>query len=176
MYKYETNAWKNLDESSMKEVTKQRHMKWRRQPAIVRTEKPLRLSRARTLGYKAKQGFIIIRVRIRRGGLHKVPPKGGRRQRHSGITKFTPKKSMRMIAEERGNRRFPNLEVLNSYWVGEDGQYKWFEVILVDKTKLSTEETAQILGKTPRRAYRGLTSAGKNIRGLRKKRGLKVSG
>jgi large subunit ribosomal protein L15e len=83
---------------------------------------------------------------------------------------------MRMIAEERGNRRFPNLEVLNSYWVGEDGQYKWFEVILVDKTKLSTEESAQILGKTPRRAYRGLTSAGKNIRGLRKKRGLKVSG
>ena len=160
----------------MKEVTKQRHMKWRRQPAIIRTEKPLRLSRARTLGYKAKQGFIIIRVRVRRGGLHKVAPRGGRRQRHMGITKFTPKKSMRMIAEERGNRKFPNLEVLNSYWVGEDGQYKWFEVILVDKTKLSTEESGRILGKTPRRAYRGLTSAGKTVRGLRKKRGLKVKG
>ena len=176
MYKYQTSAWKNFNDSSMKEVTKQRRIKWRRQPAIVRTEKPLRISKARTLGYKAKQGFIMIRVRVRRGGLHKVPPRGGRRQRHSGITKFTPKKSMRMIAEERGNRKFPNLEVLNSYWVGEDGQYKWFEVILVDKTKLSTEESAQILGKTPRRAYRGLTSAGKNIRGLRKKRGLKVTG
>ena len=81
-----------------------------------------------------------------------------------------------MIAEERGNRKFPNLEVLNSYWVGEDGQYKWFEVILVDKTKLSTEESGRILGKTPRRAYRGLTSAGKTVRGLRKKRGLKVKG
>ncbi len=160
----------------MKEVTKQRRIKWRRQPAIVRTEKPLRISKARTLGYKAKQGFIMIRVRVRRGGLHKVPPRGGRRQRHSGITKFTPKKSMRMIAEERGNRKFPNLEVLNSYWVGEDGQYKWFEVILVDKTKLSIEESTQILGKTPRRAHRGLTSAGKKIRGLRKKRGLKVAG
>jgi large subunit ribosomal protein L15e len=93
-----------------------------------------------------------------------------------GVTKFTPKKSMRMIAEERGNRKFPNLEVLNSYWVGEDGQYKWFEVILVDPTKLSTEERSRILGKTPRRAYRGLTSIGKNARGLRKKRGLKATG
>lgn len=176
LYKYETNAWKNLDEASMKELTKQRHMKWRRQPAIVRTEKPLRLSRARTLGYKAKQGFIIIRVRVRRGGLRKVAPKGGRRQRHMGVTKFTPKKSMRMIAEERGNKKFPNLEVVNSYWVGEDGQYKWFEVILVDKTQLSPEEASRILGKTPRRAHRGLTSIGKNVRGLRKQRGLKATG
>jgi large subunit ribosomal protein L15e len=177
LYKYNAVAWKNIEESSMEELTKQRHMRWRRQPAIVRTEKPLRLSRARTLGYKAKQGFIIARVRVRRGGLRKVAPKGGRRQRHSGVTKFTPKKSMRMIAEERSNKKFPNLEVVNSYWVGEDGQYKWFEVILVDKTKLSEEENIHLIGKTPkRRVNRGLTSAGKKVRGMTKKRGLKATG
>jgi large subunit ribosomal protein L15e len=176
LYKYDIRAWNTLDEASMKELTKERHMKWRRQPAIVRTEKPLRLSRARALGYKAKQGFVIIRVRVRRGGLRKVAPRGGRRQRHMGVTKFTPQKSMKMIAEERGNKKFPNLEVVNSYWVGEDGQYKWFEVILVDKTQLTTDENSRLLGKTPRRAYRGRTSAGKNARGLRKKRGLKTTG
>ena len=176
LYKYENRAWKTLDDASMKELTRQRHMKWRRQPAIVRTEKPLRLSRARALGYKAKQGFVIIRVRVRRGGLRKVAPKGGRRQRHMGVTKFTPKKSMKRIAEERGNKKFPNLEVVNSYWVGEDGQSKWFEVILVDKTQLTVDERSRLLGKTPRRTYRGLTSTGKNSRGLIKKRGLKTTG
>ena len=36
------------------------------------------------------------------------------------------------MAEERANKRFPNLEVLNSYNVGKDGIYYWFEIILVD--------------------------------------------
>ena len=49
-----------------------------------------------------------------------------------GVKKFKPGKSLRLIAEERTAKRFPNLEVLNSYWVGEDGRHKWFEVILVD--------------------------------------------
>jgi large subunit ribosomal protein L15e len=36
------------------------------------------------------------------------------------------------MAEERVARKYPNLEVLNSYWVWQDGRHKWFEVILVD--------------------------------------------
>lgn len=144
MYKYVADAWRTIEKSSIDELTKQRHMRWRRQPAIVRTVKPLRLSRARTLGYKAKQGFIIVRVRVRRGGLRKARPKSGRRQRHMGVKKFTPKKSMRTIGEERVNRKFPNLKVLNSYWVGEDGQYKWFEVVLVDPNHPSIKSDSDI--------------------------------
>jgi large subunit ribosomal protein L15e len=49
-----------------------------------------------------------------------------------GVAKFTPAKSLQRIAEERVSKKFPNLKVLNSYWVWQDGQSKWFEVILVD--------------------------------------------
>jgi large subunit ribosomal protein L15e len=49
-----------------------------------------------------------------------------------GVSKYTPAKSIKLIAEERVARKYPNLEVLNSYWVWEDGVSKWFEVILVD--------------------------------------------
>ena len=48
------------------------------------------------------------------------------------MTKFTRAKSLKQIAEERVSKRFPNLSVLNSYYVWEDGTSKWFEVVLVD--------------------------------------------
>jgi len=82
-----------------------------------------------------------------------------------GVTKFKPAKSLQLIAEERAAKKFPNLEVLNSYWIWEDGQYKWFEVILADKTKLPDIQ----LGKGGGRVFRGLTSAGKKVRGLQHK-------
>ena len=69
---------------------------------------------------------------------------------------------MRLIAEERAARKFPNLEVLNSYWIWEDGRFKWFEVIMVDPVLLPDHP---IVGQTGR-AFRGLTSAGKEVRGL----------
>ena len=170
MYRYALKSWKNSEKTS-KEQIKQRLIVWRRQPAILRTEGPLRIPRARSLGYRAKQGFIIVRVRVRRGGLRKGRPKGGRRQKHMGITKFTPSKNMKMIAEERADKRFPNLRVLNSYWVGEDGQYKWFEVILVDPKHPSIKNDPSInwiCGLDKRgRASRGLTSSGRKVRGLR---------
>jgi large subunit ribosomal protein L15e len=54
-----------------------------------------------------------------------------------GVTKFTSAKSKRLIAEERTARKYPNLEVLNSYWAWQDGRYKWFEIILVDPSNPS---------------------------------------
>jgi len=80
-----------------------------------------------------------------------------------GVKKHKVSKSLRLIAEEKAARKFPNLEVLNSYWVGEDGRYKWYEVILVDRTLLPELR----LGKGRGRVFRGLTSAGKKVRGLR---------
>ncbi|MEM2338099.1 MAG: 50S ribosomal protein L15e, partial [Candidatus Bathyarchaeia archaeon] len=131
-YKYIAEAWKKPGESFVEELMRQRLIDWRRQPAVVRIEKPTRLDRARKLGYKAKQGFIVVRVRVRRGGLRKQRPRSGRRPKRMGVRKYKPAKSLRLIAEERAARKFPNLEVLNSYWVGEDGRFKWFEVIMVD--------------------------------------------
>ncbi len=132
MYRHLREAWKRPDDSYVGEVMKSRAILWRRQPTIVRADKPTRLDRARSLGYKAKKGFVVVRTRVRRGGRRKIRPVLGRRQKRMGVKKFTPAKSKRLIAEERAARKYPNLEVLNSYWVWQDGQYKWFEIVMVD--------------------------------------------
>ncbi len=132
MYKYIAKAWKKPKEGILKEVWRQRLIQWRKEPAVTRIEKPTRINRARALGYRAKQGFIVARVRIRKGGLNKLRPRSGRRPKRMGVWGHTPKKSARLIAEERAARKFPNLEVLGSYYVGEDGEYIWYEVIMVD--------------------------------------------
>ncbi|MBS7621511.1 50S ribosomal protein L15e [Candidatus Bathyarchaeota archaeon] len=172
-YKYIAEAWKKPEESFVDELMRKRLIEWRKEPAIVRVEKPTRLDRARKLGYKAKQGFIIVRVRVRRGGLRKQRPRSGRRPKRMGVRKYKPAKSLRLIAEERAARKFPNLEVLNSYWVGEDGRFKWFEVIMVDPHHPAIKADKDINWICQRqhkgRVFRGLTSAGKKIRGLRKK-------
>jgi large subunit ribosomal protein L15e len=132
MYRHLREAWKRPDDSYVGEVMKSRAIFWRKQPSIVRVDKPTRLDRARSLGYKAKKGFVVVRTRVRRGGRRKIRPILGRRQKRMGVKKFTPAKSKRLIAEERATRKYPNLEVLNSYWVWQDGQYKWFEIVMVD--------------------------------------------
>ncbi len=155
-------AWRKPNKSYIKEIMRERIIVWRRQPAIYRVDKPTRIDRARRLGYKDKPGYIVVRVRVRRGGLRKPRPRAGRRQKRMGVRKYKPAKSLRLIAEERAARKFPNLEVLNSYWVWEDGRYKWFEVIMVDRTLLPELK----LGKGRGRVFRGLTSAGRKVRGL----------
>jgi large subunit ribosomal protein L15e len=172
-YKYIAEAWKKPDETYVGELMRQRLVEWRKQPTVVRVDKPTRLDRARALGYKAKQGFVIVRVRVRRGGLRKQRPRSGRRPKRMGVRKYKPAKSLRLIAEERAARKFPNLEVLNSYWVGEDGRYKWFEVIMVDPNHPAIKSDKNINWICQKqhkgRVFRGLTSAGKKVRGLRKK-------
>ncbi len=170
-YKYIAEEWAKPEKSFVEELMRQRLIEWRKQNTVTRVERPTRLDRARKLGYKAKQGFVIARTRVRKGNLRKIRPKAGRRQKRMGVKKFKPAKSLRLIAEERTARKFPNLEVLNSYWVGEDGRSKWFEVILVDPNSPSIKSDKDINWITEpqhkRRVFRSLTSAGKNIRSLR---------
>lgn len=173
MYKYVKEAWKNPDNSYVKELMQQRAPIWRREKVIQRIERPTRIDRARSLGYKAKKGYIIVRTRIRRGGRRKSRFTAGRRPKRMGVVKITPKKSLQRIAEERVARKYPNLEVLNSYWVWEDGKFKFYEVILVDPHHPSIKNDPNINwigGKQhTSRVFRGLTSAGKKTRGLRNK-------
>ena len=172
-YKYMAEEWAKPENTFLEELMRQRLIHWRQQHTITRIERPTRLDRARKLGYKAKQGFVIVRVRVRRGGMHKKRPKSGRRPKRMGVAKFKPAKSIRLIGEERVAKKFPNLEVLNSYWVGEDGRSKWFEVILLDPHHpvIKTDKDVNwITQKQHRnRALRSLTSSGKKMRGLRRK-------
>jgi large subunit ribosomal protein L15e len=141
-------------------------MKWRAGPAIERVEYPSNLARARTLGYQAKQGYIVVRVRVDKGRRTRRKTMGGRK--HKNNYRFVqPQHSHQAIGEQRVNRLFRNMEVLNSYWVGEDGNYKFFEVILADPAKPSVNISSAIRGG---KSFRGLTSAG-NSRGPSKKKG-----
>ncbi len=172
-YKYVGEAWKKLDEEPYKQLYKQRLQEWGKGSSVTRVEHPTRINRARALGYRNIQGMVVVRVRVRRGNLRKPRPRMGRKHKRMGIKKIKAKKSLKLIAEERANRKYPNLEVLNSYWVGEDGRYKYFEVIMVDPhhPRIRNDEVVSWVSSKQHkgRVFRGLTSAGKKMRGLRKK-------
>jgi len=158
-YSYIQKLWKKPRES-LGEILKKRFIEWRRQKVVERIEKPTRIDRARSLGYKAKQGFVVARVRIRKGGRRRrLYGRRGRKPSKAGLVKFTPGKSLQRIAEEKTNKKFPNLEVLKSYWVGEDGMYKWFECILVDPNHPNIVNNPKINWaiRQKRRVFRGLT-------------------
>jgi len=167
LYHYLRDAWKKPS----KEISRERMIAWRASNAIEKVDKPLRLDRARALGYKAKKGFVILRVRLNRGG-RKRPRAGvkGRTTRKQTIRK-TLSMNYRWVAEIRAARKYKNLEVLNSYNIGKDGKHYFYEVIMVDASKpeIKKDRTTSWIanGKNSKRAERGLTSAAKKSRGLR---------
>lgn len=171
MYQQIRNLWKK-PKQGLGTVWKERLVAWRREPVTVRVQRPTRLDRARSLGYKAKQGYVVVRQRVQRGGHTRPDIKKGRRPRHSR-QRLVLGKSYQRIAEERVARKYVNCEVLNSYWVAKDGKYYWYEVILVDKSHpaiKADKNKSWICGrKQTNRVYRGLTNAGKKSRGLYKK-------
>lgn len=165
LYHYLQQAWKKPEINLMRKRT----LEWRKSDSIVKVEKPLRLDRARILGYKAKKGFVIARVRINRGGRTKTRPRKGRRSKRMTSKKIL-KMSYQWVAEQRAARKFANLEVLNSYYIGEDGQNYFFEIILVDpeRAEIKSDSTINWICSPENRGrvFRGLTSAGKKSRGL----------
>jgi len=121
---------KMLKENPME--LRQRAVVWRNQDAVTRVEKPSRIARARRLGYKAKQGIIVVRMRVGTGGMRKQRPRGGRRPKHLGVTKIKADVSMKQVSERRVLERYPNMKLLGSYFLYKDGMHYWFEVILAD--------------------------------------------
>ncbi|MEM4481271.1 MAG: 50S ribosomal protein L15e [Desulfurococcaceae archaeon] len=177
LYYHLAETWKKIYSGEEIQALRQKLLEWRKAPSVVRVERPTRLDRARELGYKAKVGFVVVRVRVRKGGQRKSRPNTGRRPKRMGVYGYAPAKSLKLIAEERAARKYRNLEVLNSYYVGEDGRYKWYEVILVDSSHPAVCRDPEVKWvcepQNRGRAHRGLTSSGKKMRGLRKSRGLR---
>jgi large subunit ribosomal protein L15e len=174
LYHYLKKEWENPD----KETLRKRMTDWRAGDSVVKVEKPLRLNRARALGYKAKKGFIVARVKLIRGGHHKSRPNAGRRSKRMH-TRKNLEMSYQWIAEQRAGRKFKNLEVLNSYQIGKDGVHYFYEVILVDPEmpEIKNDKTINWIAKPANRGrvFRGLTSSGKKSRGLTSKsRQMKV--
>lgn len=170
LYKYINK----LHEERSKEynnLVKARLILWRKETTPLKIDHPTDISSARRLGYKAKTGFVLVRVRIPRGQKQRPSIRHGRRSAHFR-QRLVLQKNYQWVAEERAVKNYPNLEVLNSYKVGKDGLHYWFEVILVDPnhTVIKSDKNLSWISSNKQhgRVYRGLTSAGKKSRALRK--------
>jgi large subunit ribosomal protein L15e len=141
MYKYLTQSWNTREKTDLERHLRSLSIKWRREPTVQRVDHPTRLDRAHALGYKAKQGYVVVRVRIRKGGARKPRPRSGRRQRALGVTRFTRALALKRIAEIRAKKKFPNLQILNSYYLWEDGVNHWYETIMRDMHNPVSKET-----------------------------------
>ena len=174
-YKYLEELWRKKQSDVLRFLLRVRAWEYRQMPKIVRLTQPTRPDKARRLGYKAKQGYVLYRVAVRRGGRKRPNPKGivYGKPKHQGINQLKFARSLASTAEERIGRRCGNLRVLNSYWVNQDSTYKYFEVILVDPQHNAVRRDARINWIVnpvhKHRELRGLTSAGRSGRGLRKR-------
>lgn len=67
------------------------------------------------------QGYVVYRVRVRRGGRKRPVPKGivYGKPTNQGVTQLKFQRSKRSVAEERAGRKLGGLRVLNSYWINE---------------------------------------------------------
>lgn len=164
-------------------LMKKRTLEYRRgEKAVVKLEGPTNIPAARGVGYKAKQGIFVARVRVRKGTGTHHRPKNKRRPKRQGRLKLSRRKSVQGIAEERASKKFENAEVLGSYKIAEDGQKHYYEVVLADRNapSVSADRNLQWLLKGHRgRAERGKTFAGRsnkktNLKNIRKRRRKKA--
>lgn len=162
--KYLSNLWQDHDK--IHEILRTRLIEWRRSNSVVRVEHPTRLDKAHMLGYRAKQGYIITRVKLLRGGHERPRISSGRKSKNTR-RKLVLGMNYRWIAEQRANKKYPNCEVVNSYFLAKDGRYAFYEIILIDREIGKKYPEIKNLAKQRGRVYRGLTSAAKKSRGLR---------
>lgn len=174
LYNHLREVWKK----PTREMLQSRLIAWRAGESLVKLAKPTRLDRARALGYKAKKGIIVLRVRLKRGGRKRTRHKHGRKSRKQYVRKIL-KMNYQWVAEIRAEKNYPNLEVLNSYLVAKDGKSYFYEVIMVDpdKPEIKNDPVYNWIcnPENKNRAQRGLTSSARKSRGLRTRtRNLKV--
>lgn len=169
VYQKIREAWKKPSKT-LSEIYKKRLVEYRKEPVTLRVEKPSRLDRARSLGYKAKQGFIVVRQRVDTGGRMRPQIRKGRRSKAKRRKKILSM-NYQQVAEQRAVKKFTNCEVLNSYFVGKDGIHAWYEIILIERMhpNILKDKNLQNLAFKTGRPFKGLTSAGRKSRGLRHK-------
>jgi len=131
MQNVQDQVWLKMWKTNSVEL-REKAVLWRKQNALTRIDRPSRIARARRLGYKAKQGIIVVRMRVGAGGMRKQRPTGGRRPKHLGVTRIKAAVSMKQVAERRVLERHRNMKLLGSYFLYKDGMHYWYEVILAD--------------------------------------------
>merc|ERR1712165_91775 len=176
-YKYMTELYRKKQSDVMRYLLRIRCWQYRQLAKVHRVPRSTRPDKARRLGYKNKQGFVLFRIAMRRGGRKRPVAKGcpyGKPKTSGAVKQQKPVRTLQSIAEERVGRRIASLRVLNSYWVGQDSTYKYYEVIMIDPSHKAIRRDPKInwmcKAVQKHRELRGLTAAGKSSRGLGKGR------
>ena len=73
---YTKMLWRKKQSETMRYILRMRTWHYRQLKAVHRVPHPSRPDKARMLGYKAKQGYVIYRSRIRRGAFKRHCKKG----------------------------------------------------------------------------------------------------
>ena len=131
MYRHIEQTWQKITKDAYGDI-RARAIEWRKQRTIMRIDRPSKLQRARALGYKAKKGIAVVRIRVGRGGMRRKRPVSGRRPKHLGVTRMRANVNMQQVAGRRVGEKYPNMKALGSYFVHKDGKHLWYEVILAD--------------------------------------------
>uniref|UniRef100_A0A8C2M1D9 Ribosomal protein L15 n=1 Tax=Cricetulus griseus TaxID=10029 RepID=A0A8C2M1D9_CRIGR len=133
-YKYMQQLGRKKQSKVMRFLLRVCFWQYRRLSVLHRALSHTGPDKVQRLGYKAKQGYVIYRIRVCRGGRKCPVPKGATHGKpvHHGVNQLKFARSLQSVAEERVGCHCGALRVLNSYWNGEDSTYKCFEVILID--------------------------------------------
>ena len=104
-YKYLEELWRKKQSDLLRFLLRVRCWQYRQLTSVHRAVRPTRPDKARRLGYKAKQGYVIYRVRVRRGGRKRKVPAGHKRGKptNMGVTQLKFQRSLRSVAEVRRN-------------------------------------------------------------------------
>ncbi|GMH90499.1 hypothetical protein TrVE_jg13473 [Triparma verrucosa] len=173
-YKYMEEVWRKKQSDVLRFLMRVRAWEYRQGNKLARCNRPTRTDKAHRLGYKAKQGYVIVRSAVRRGGRKRQNPRGAvlGKPKHQGINQLKFERNLQSVAEEKAGRKWSNMRVLNSYWVNQDATMKYYEVIMVDPNHQKIRNDPRInwivAPVHKHREMRGLTSAGRKSRGFRK--------
>ncbi len=181
------NEWKGVKDENYDYalIMRKRGIEFRNEErAVVKVDHPTNLVSARSVGYKAKQGIFVVRVRVRKGTGTHHRPKNKRRPKRQGKNKLSRRLSTQAMSEQKASKYYENAEALGSYKIAEDGKWHYFEVVLADRTAPSVVNDKNLKwlssGTARGRAERGKTYAGgankltnlKNKRKIRFKKSL----
>ena len=100
-YKYVQELWRKKQSDLLRFLLRVRCWQFRQLHTIHRAPRPTRPDKARRLGYRAKQGFVIYRVRVRRGGRKRKAPKGATygKPTNQGVNQLKFQRSLQSVAE-----------------------------------------------------------------------------
>lgn len=104
-YRYIQELYRKKQSDVMRYLLRIRVWQYRQLTKMHRAPRPSRPDKARRLGYKAKQGFCIYRIRVRRGGRKRPVHKGCTygKPKSQGVNHLKPYRNLQSVAEVSSN-------------------------------------------------------------------------